>query len=277
MCWLAGSWMLDSWHFCNQFSGLWCPWVSFGMLGASTLASWRTLGRSWDDRGTILGHWRAKGRTLWGPGLDFIDFLLILGPILRAFWVFLDQKRSFFHIYFQVAFSVAFESKFGCLGLEKQAFGMEGIAKINFRRNWISCDSRVEFSQFWVGLGPIFMAFVALETGSKIDEFSWWFWGHPRSWAACGWRAIGSFFGDSKQSRRPEKRDMRHEKWEIDPLRGSKIWKSKKFKAVIWFHSKRRSNIEDWANASQPGGPSSRGRRIHNTPLINPEFGVSKN
>ena len=33
-----------------------------------------------------------------------------------------------------------------CLGLQKQAFGMEGIAKINFRRNWISYDSRFEFS-----------------------------------------------------------------------------------------------------------------------------------
>ena len=64
VCWLAGSWMLDSWHFCNQFSGLWCPWVSFRMLGASTLASWGTLRRSRDDPGTILGHWRAQGRTL---------------------------------------------------------------------------------------------------------------------------------------------------------------------------------------------------------------------
>jgi len=70
-------------------------------------------------------------------------------------------------------FLLVFGSKFGCPGLQKQAFDMEGIAKINFRRNWISCDSRVDFSQFWVGLGPIFMAFVALETGSKIDEFSW--------------------------------------------------------------------------------------------------------
>ena len=41
---------------------------------------------------------------------------------------------------------MVFGSKFGCLGLEKQAFGMEGIAKINFRRNWISYDSRVDFS-----------------------------------------------------------------------------------------------------------------------------------
>ena len=86
--------------------------------------------------------------------------------------VLLDKRNSFFHIYFQVALSVAFEFKFGCLVLEKQAFGMESIAKINFRRNWISCDSSADFSWFWVALGPIFMAFVALETGSKSDEFS---------------------------------------------------------------------------------------------------------
>ena len=63
-------------------------------------------------------------------------------------------------------------SESGCPGLQKQAFGMEGIAKINFRRNSISYDSRVEFSWFWVALGAIFMAFVALETGLKIDRFS---------------------------------------------------------------------------------------------------------
>ena len=40
------------------------------------------------------------------------------------------------------------------------------------------------------------------------------------------------------------------------------MWKCKKCKAIIWFHRKRRSNIEDRANPSQPGGPSSRARRI---------------
>ena len=84
--------------------------------------------------------------------------------------VLLDIRNIFFISISRLLFLLVFGSKFGCLGLEKQAFGMEGIAKINFRRNWISCDSRVDFSQFWVALGPIFMAFVALETGSKICE-----------------------------------------------------------------------------------------------------------
>ena len=37
---------------------------------------WRPGGPR-DDPGTTLGHWRAQGRTLGRPGLDFIDFLLI--------------------------------------------------------------------------------------------------------------------------------------------------------------------------------------------------------
>ena len=35
--------------FLQSYGGFWCPWLSFGMLGASTLPSWGTLGRSWDD------------------------------------------------------------------------------------------------------------------------------------------------------------------------------------------------------------------------------------
>ena len=69
-------------------------------------------------------------------------------------------------------FLLVFGYEFGCPRLQKQAFGMEGIAKINFRRNSISYDSRVDFSWFWVALGAIFMAFIALEIGLKIDGFS---------------------------------------------------------------------------------------------------------
>ena len=66
------------------------------------------LGRCWDDPGTILGHWRAQGRTLWGPGLDFVGFLMILGTHSDSFLGIFRQKRRPFHIYFQVAFSVGF-------------------------------------------------------------------------------------------------------------------------------------------------------------------------
>ena len=56
--------------------------------------------------------------------------------------------------------------------MQKQAFGIEGIAKINFQRDWISYESRVNSSCFWVALGFIFMAFVGLEAGLKIDDLS---------------------------------------------------------------------------------------------------------
>ena len=41
---------------------------------------------------------------------------------------------------------IIFGSESGCLGLKNQAFGIGSIPKINFRRSWISHDSRVYFS-----------------------------------------------------------------------------------------------------------------------------------
>ena len=79
--------------------------------------------------------------------MDFIDFLLIFGTHSESFFGTFGQKKQFFFISIsRLLFLLVLGSKFGCLGLEKQAFGMEGIAKINFRRNWIYCDSRVDFS-----------------------------------------------------------------------------------------------------------------------------------
>ena len=57
----------DSWHFCKLILAFLVPklviWharcLHFGVAG---------------DPGTILGHWGAQERTLWGPGLDSIDF-----------------------------------------------------------------------------------------------------------------------------------------------------------------------------------------------------------
>ena len=79
--------------------------------------------------------------------MDFIDFLLILGTLSESFFCTFGEKKQFFFISISRLLSLlVFGSKFGCLGLEKQAFGMEGIAKINLCRNWISYDSRVDFS-----------------------------------------------------------------------------------------------------------------------------------
>ena len=56
------------------------------------------------------------------------------------------MKEDFFISISRLFFLMISGSEIGWLGLQKQAFGMEGIAKINFRRNWISYDFRVDFS-----------------------------------------------------------------------------------------------------------------------------------
>ena len=98
MCWLLDA---GSWHFCNQFSGLWCPWVSFGMLGASTLASWGTWddpgtipGRSWDDPGTLEG----TRKDLVSSRLGFYRFFVDLGDPCWEFFGYLRSTRNEFFI-----------------------------------------------------------------------------------------------------------------------------------------------------------------------------------
>ena len=65
---------------------------------------------------------------------------------MTEFWVFLEKKEALFIAISRLLFLMIFWSKFECLGIQKQAFGMEGIAKINFRRDWIYYDPRVDFS-----------------------------------------------------------------------------------------------------------------------------------
>jgi len=148
---------------------LWCP------------------GGPWADPGMILGHWRAQGSTLQCPGSYFIVFGWFRGPILRVFWTLLDQKRRFFISFSRLFFLETLGFEIGRLGLQEQAFGMGCIAKINFRRSWSSHDSRVCFSWFWLAWGPIFLTFVALETGSKFNVLPRWFWGHPDPGNTFGW------------------------------------------------------------------------------------------
>ena len=105
--------------------------------------------------------------------LGFYQFLVDLGdPFREIFGSIWTEKHDFFIFISRLLFLMIFGSESGCLGLENQAFGKGGIAKINFYRNWISNDSRVDFSGFWVALRPIFMIFVGLETGLKFDDFS---------------------------------------------------------------------------------------------------------
>ena len=164
---------------------IWHAWcLYFGVLEVPGTI----LGRSWDIGGHKEGPCEVQAWIL-------SIFWWFWGPILRAFWYFWTKETVFFISISSLLFLLVFGSKFGCPGLQKQAFGMEGIAKINLRRNCISCDSIVIFSWFWVALGPTFMTFVALETGLKFDEFWGWSLGHPRSWQPSGLKVNGWFPG----------------------------------------------------------------------------------
>ena len=70
--------------------------MSFGMLGASTLPSWGTLGRSWDDPGT-------SGRTLKDTvrtRLGFHRFLVDLGdPFREIFGSIWTEKHDFSYLF----------------------------------------------------------------------------------------------------------------------------------------------------------------------------------
>jgi hypothetical protein len=143
------------------------------------------LGRSWDDPGTLGSTRKDTVRSRLG----FYRFLVDLGNAFKQIFEYIwTEKHDLFESNSRLFFLMIFGSEYGCRGLENQAFGKGGIAKINFRINWISYDSRVHFKWFWVALVLIFMTFVALETGSKFDRFSEWFWGHPRSWNLSGGR-----------------------------------------------------------------------------------------
>ena len=114
-------------------------------------------------------------------------------PFRRIFRYIRTEKHDFFSFVCRLIFLMILGSESGCLGSENQAFGMDGIAKINFRRNWISHVPRVNFSWFWVALGPIFMIFVALEIGLKLDDSSRSSWLHPEPGNPAGGRDRGAF------------------------------------------------------------------------------------
>ena len=88
----------------------------------------------WDANFTVrsrLGFYRI-----------FVDLEDPFKQIFGYVWI---EKHGFFISNSRLLFLLIFGSESGCLGLENQAFGKGGIAKINFRINWISFDSRVHF------------------------------------------------------------------------------------------------------------------------------------
>ena len=107
----------------------WC--LYFGVLGDPGTI----LGRSWDIGEYKKGHFEVQAWIL----LIFPDF----GDHFESLLVAFGPIKIILHTYLQVVFLMIFGSE---QGLKNQAFGTGGIAKIDFRSNWISHDSRVHFS-----------------------------------------------------------------------------------------------------------------------------------
>ena len=72
---MLARWLLDAGFlaFLQPVPRFMVPCVSFGMLGVSTLASWRTLGRSWDDPGTLEVTKKDPVRSRLGFYRFFVD------------------------------------------------------------------------------------------------------------------------------------------------------------------------------------------------------------
>ena len=70
------------------------------MLGASTLASWRSLGRSLDDPGTLEGTRKGPVRSRLG----FFRFFVDLGIHSESFFGTFGQKKQFFSYLFPGCF-----------------------------------------------------------------------------------------------------------------------------------------------------------------------------
>ena len=79
--------------------------------------------------------------------LGFYRFFVDLGePFKEIFGYIWTGKHDFFISISRLLIPMIFGSESGCLGLGNQAFAKGGIAKNSFCRNWISHDSKVNFS-----------------------------------------------------------------------------------------------------------------------------------
>ena len=123
---------------------IWHAWcLYFGVLGDPGTI----LGRSWDIGGHKEGPCEVQAWIL-------SIFWWFRGPILRGFWLLLDQRRRFFHIYFQVVFSDDFWVWNWVAGVAKTS-----IWHGRYCKNQLS--QKLDFSWFQ---GPFFMILGGLGT-----------------------------------------------------------------------------------------------------------------
>ena len=101
------------------FGGFCCPWVSFGMLGASTLPSWGTQGRSWDDPRTLGSTRQDTVRSRLG----FYRFFVDLGEPSRELfgYIWIKEENLFISIS-RLLFLIILGTESECVELEKQEF-----------------------------------------------------------------------------------------------------------------------------------------------------------
>ena len=90
----------------------------------------------------------------------FYRFLFDLGgPLTEISGYIWSEKHDLFISISRLFFLMVFAFESGCLGLKNQAFCKGGIAKVNFRSNWVSHDSRIHFVTILGGLGTNFPDF----------------------------------------------------------------------------------------------------------------------
>ena len=115
---------------------LWYPNLSYGQPGASTLASWGTLGRS-------RGMWEHNTRHFGVQAVTWLDLGQIDGSHFQSFPDTLDKQMCFFHVFSMFIFVSTLGSASACLGLQEPGFGAKISQKQSVHRSWTSHDYRV--------------------------------------------------------------------------------------------------------------------------------------
>ena len=121
--------------------------------------------RQFGTLGTIercRGAWEHTEGDLGGPGLDFYRFWKDFGTAIWTFLANVGTTIVFFGMRVcRSRFLKILGSESGCLGLQNQAFGVEGIARTSF-------SHMSGLYRFWCNFYEIFDGF-----GTKLDDF-WW-------------------------------------------------------------------------------------------------------
>ena len=129
-------------------------------------------------------------------------------------------------------------------------------------------DFGVLFTWFAMALGPILMTFGGLETGLKFSGFWGLLWGTPRSWlqgrSVVIWLLSGPHCHPPNSFQ--QQFNMQNTSWNMQEWKDTKKqdanYENTKNQGCNMLSLQQRKQEKDRGNPPQPGGPSSRGRRI---------------